>query len=81
MENLVKVQETNMDNGIDLIHIWKTVRIALKSGRFDYWVESDAPYCDDEEWFNEDKSYYGLETLKSVEELISVIGYPFSIIK
>jgi hypothetical protein len=78
---MTKVLETNMENGIDLTHNWDTVRKALKSGRFDYWVESEAPYNNNEKWFNENKPYYGLETLKSVEELIGVIGYPFNIIK
>ena len=72
---MTQVVETNMENGIDLIHNWDTVRKALKSGRFDYWVESEAPYSDDEEWFNEKKSYYGLETIKSIDKNVGLTAF------
>jgi len=65
MANLETVIETNMWDGNDLIHKWKTVRAALNSGRFDYLIE-DGSYKKKQ-----------LASCKSVEELVKLVGYPF----
>ena len=41
---MAQVLETNMTDGVDLIHNWKTVKQALKSGRFDYHEDIDDLY-------------------------------------
>jgi hypothetical protein len=69
MTNLITVIETNMWDGNDLIHEWKTVRTALKSGRFDYLIENGS-------YKNKQ-----LTSCASVEELVNLVGYPFSVWK
>jgi len=61
----VIVIETYMGDGNDLIHEWKTVRAALKSGRFDYLIE------------NGDYKKKQLTSCETVEELVELVGYPF----
>ena len=69
MKNLVTVIETYMRDGNDLIHEWYSVKEALESGRFDYLIE-DCSYKEKQ-----------LTSCKSVEELIKLAGYPFSVWK
>jgi len=69
MKNLVTVIETNMWDGNDLIHEWYSVKEALESGRFDYLIE-DGSY-----------KVKQLTSRKSVEELVELVGYPFSVWK
>ena len=69
MKNLITVIETYMGDGIDLIHEWETVREALESGRFDYLIE-DGSYKKKQ-----------LTSCKSVEELVQLASYPFSVWK
>jgi hypothetical protein len=63
------VIETNMWDGNDLIHEWYSVKEALESGRFDYLIE------------NGDYKEKQLTSCKSVEELVKLAGYPFSVWK
>lgn len=65
MEKQIRVLETGMCDGIDIIHTFTSVEEALESGRFDYLIEQD-------EYTEEELSSY-----KSVEEFIEKIGYPF----
>ena len=67
MNKEVTVIETNMCDGNDLIHEWYSVEEALESGRFDYLIE-DGSYKEKQ-----------LTSCKSVEELIELVGYPFSV--
>ena len=60
-----QVTETDMWDGKDLIHNWRSVSGAIKSGRFDYLVE------------NGDCTYTRLKKCKSVEELVNFVGHPF----
>ena len=69
MKNLVTVIETNMWDGNDLIHEWYSVKEALESGRFDYLIE-DGSY-----------KVKQLTSCASVEELVELVGYPFSVWK
>jgi hypothetical protein len=69
MENLIRVIETEMWDGNDLIHEWKTVRTALNSGRFDYLIE------------NGSYKKKQLASCENVEELVELVGYPFSVRK
>lgn len=45
----VKVRETYMDDGVDLIHTFSTVQEALDSGRFEYIEEDLTEYKSVEE--------------------------------
>lgn len=67
----MKIRETNMSNGVDLIHYWNDIPEAIKSGRFDYLMEMD------EDNFYE-TLFFNSETL---EDFIKNIGYPFFIEK
>jgi hypothetical protein len=69
MTNLIRVIETEMWDGNDLIHEWKTVRTALNSGRFDYLIE------------NGSYKKKQLSSCENVEELVELVGYPFSVRK
>jgi hypothetical protein len=69
MTNLIRVIETYMWDGNDLIHEWYSVKEALESGRFDYLIE-DGSYKEKQ-----------LTSCKSVEELVNLAGYPFSVWK
>lgn len=66
---MTKVLETEMWDGVDLIHQWSSVEEAIESGRFDYLLEHEE--CTEEE----------LESCKSVEELVKLAGYPFYIVE
>jgi hypothetical protein len=70
---MAQVLETNMNDGVDLIHNWKTVKQALKSGRFDYLWDNYDEDIDDE---NPDDLY----DCKSINELIEKVSYPFSLV-
>ena len=59
------VIETAMDNGIDLLHSWKSVSGAMKSGRFDYLVELKII------------TRKSMKACKTIEELIDLVGHPF----
>lgn len=66
------VIETNMRDGVDLIHEWNTVDDAWKSGRLDYLSEQD---WRDEEEMNE------LYSIQNLRELIEKIWDPFYIME
>ena len=61
------VRETYMSDGIDVIFVWSSISEAVESGRFDYLYERDK------------KDYKRMRKCKTIEELISTVGYPFSI--
>ena len=65
---MTQVLETEMYDGVDLIHNWKSVKHALNSGRFDYLYEDLEMY---------DLTEEDIKNCKSVEELINMVGYPF----
>ena len=85
----MKIIETNMSNGRDLVHEWNTIEEALQSGRFDYLLDEE---MDPEEWNTIIKllfliykiSYinkldYCIIISTTIEEFIENVGYPFSI--
>lgn len=92
------IRETNMSDGIDLLHDWKTPAEAIESERFDYFIadkidameqkfydnqnEDGEGYDETFDWDNEyDKLRQNLMNLPSLEILIKIVGYPFSIEK
>jgi hypothetical protein len=80
----MKVIETNMSDGIDLIHEWSSVEEALQSGRFDYvyqmWCDEypdeieDYDIQDEEDLFN-----FFKQECKGIEDFIEKISYPFDL--
>jgi hypothetical protein len=78
----MKVIETNMNDGIDLIHEWSSVEEALKSGRFDYVYQMWCDEYDDEmeeyDIKNEDDLFnFFRKECDGVEDFIEKISYPF----
>jgi hypothetical protein len=68
MRTKVRVLETDMFDGNNLLHTFTSVTNALSSGRFDYLVENG---------FMKRKE---LRSCKSVQELILLVGRPFYLV-
>lgn len=71
-KKIVLVGETEMDNGIDLIHSWSSVEEALESERFSFLQE----YWDDEEM-----SWDELTQMTDLEKFIEKVNHPFYLIE
>lgn len=67
----MKVVETNMADGIDLVHEFFSIEDAIKSERFDYIKENFGK----KEWRNI------LRKSKTIEDFIKNVGYPFYAMK
>ena len=64
----MRILETNMVDGIDVVYNFDTVDEAWKSGRFDWIYEYDR------------KLWKKIQKCKTVEKLIDKVGYPFDLI-
>ena len=70
-QTYIDVIETDMSDGIDIIHTWKNTKEAIKSGRFDYELENGDIT---------EKEFKELAKLP-LEKFIEEWGHPFSICK
>lgn len=68
-KELLVVVETEMSDGVDLHHLWKTKQEALESERFDFLYD-----CDMDRWLAVEKS-------TTIIEMIKAAGHPFYIKK
>jgi len=62
----MRVIETNMGDGIDLVHDWNTIDEAVDSGRFEYIEQNDGK-----------KAWKKIMKATTIEEFIENVGYPF----
>lgn len=67
----MKIIETNMSDGVDIIWDFNTIQEALESERFDYLSQ----------FIDEDSELSELDVILSksetIEEFINNVGYPF----
>lgn len=61
----MRILETNMGDGIDVVWNFDNIEEAWKSGRFD-WIEE-----------YDHKLWKKIQKCKTIEKLIDIIGYPF----
>jgi hypothetical protein len=74
VKEIVLIGETDMDNGVDLIHSWTSVEEALESERFSFLEE----YWDED---SNDMSWEQVTQMTDLKEFIKKVSHPFYLVE